>query len=76
MTDSTDPSVKRRQPDGEVVLTLQELLSAERPPVPETKPIGGPSTESSAVREIGGRKNGLEPTRYGDWEKDGRCIDF
>jgi hypothetical protein len=26
-------------------------------------------------REIGGRK-GPEPTRYGDWEKNGRCIDF
>jgi len=26
-------------------------------------------------KEIGGRK-GLEPTRYGDWEKNGRCIDF
>jgi len=26
--------------------------------------------------EYGGRKSGLEPTRYGDWEKDGRCIDF
>jgi len=25
--------------------------------------------------EIGGRQ-GLEPTRYGDWEKNGRCIDF
>lgn len=25
--------------------------------------------------EIGGR-GGLEPTRYGDWEKNGRCIDF
>tara|TARA_Y100000768_G_C23854587_1_gene622730 strand:- start:203 stop:382 length:180 start_codon:yes stop_codon:yes gene_type:complete len=25
--------------------------------------------------EIGGR-DGLDPTRYGDWEKDGRCIDF
>ena len=25
--------------------------------------------------EIGGPK-GLEPTRYGDWEKAGRCIDF
>lgn len=25
--------------------------------------------------EIGGPK-GLEPTRYGDWERDGRCIDF
>ncbi len=27
------------------------------------------------VKEIGGRK-GLEPTRYGDWEKNGRCVDF
>jgi len=26
-------------------------------------------------REIGGPK-GLEPTRYGDWEKAGRCYDF
>ncbi len=25
--------------------------------------------------EIGGPK-GLEPTRYGDWEKGGRCFDF
>ncbi|MDI1253558.1 MAG: DUF1674 domain-containing protein [Thermomonas sp.] len=25
--------------------------------------------------EIGGRE-GLDPTRYGDWEKNGRCIDF
>jgi len=25
--------------------------------------------------EIGGRE-GPDPTRYGDWEKDGRCIDF
>ncbi|MEE4331269.1 MAG: DUF1674 domain-containing protein [Wenzhouxiangella sp.] len=36
-----------------------------------------PATESStAPREIGGRKKGLDPTRYGDWEKNGRCIDF
>lgn len=25
--------------------------------------------------EVGGPE-GLEPTRYGDWEKAGRCIDF
>ena len=25
--------------------------------------------------EVGGPK-GLEPTRYGDWERAGRCIDF
>ena len=30
---------------------------------------------SPAAREIGGRK-GPDPTRYGDWEKNGRCIDF
>ena len=27
------------------------------------------------AKEIGGPK-GLEPTRYGDWEKAGRCYDF
>lgn len=26
-------------------------------------------------QEIGGRK-GPSPTRYGDWEKDGRAVDF
>jgi hypothetical protein len=26
-------------------------------------------------KEIGGPQ-GLEPTRYGDWEKAGRCFDF
>jgi hypothetical protein len=25
--------------------------------------------------EVGGQK-GPEPTRYGDWEKAGRCTDF
>lgn len=25
--------------------------------------------------EIGG-VNGPEPTRFGDWEKNGRCVDF
>jgi hypothetical protein len=32
-----------------------------------------PSVEPS--KEIGGR-DGPEPTRFGDWEKAGRCIDF
>lgn len=32
------------------------------------------STEKA--KEYGGRKDGLDPTRYGDWEKNGRCIDF
>lgn len=28
-----------------------------------------------APKEIGGPK-GPEPTRFGDWERNGRCIDF
>jgi len=44
-----------------------------------SKHRSGSSKQSDDVeypREIGGRKEGLEPTRYGDWEKNGRCIDF
>ena len=31
--------------------------------------------EPEPPKEIGGRE-GPDPTRYGDWEKAGRCIDF
>jgi hypothetical protein len=27
------------------------------------------------AKETGGPK-GLEPTRFGDWERKGRCVDF
>ena len=27
-------------------------------------------------KELGGRVNGLEPVRYGDWEKKGVAVDF
>ena len=34
-----------------------------------------PLAPAEAPLEHGGR-GGLDPTRYGDWEKNGRCIDF
>lgn len=34
-----------------------------------------PPATAPAPREIGGPK-GPEPTRYGDWERNGRCSDF
>jgi hypothetical protein len=41
-----------------------------------TAPGGAPvETDAPAPVEIGGRK-GPDPVRYGDWEKNGRCIDF
>ncbi|MGE0746851.1 MAG: DUF1674 domain-containing protein [Rhodospirillales bacterium] len=47
--------------------------AAPADPLPAATPA--PTPEPGAVPEIGGRK-GPDPTRYGDWEKDGRCIDF
>ena len=48
-----------------------------RPDVPESDDTAGNVADGPAgqPREIGGR-GGLDPTRYGDWEKAGRCIDF
>lgn len=42
---------------------------------PAAERDGAPVAEQRPA-EFGGRKQGLEPTRYGDWEKEGRCIDF
>ncbi len=41
----------------------------------EEKSDKAPLVVENALPENGGPK-GLEPTRYGDWEKSGRCIDF
>jgi len=35
----------------------------------------GAGGEPDTPREVGGRR-GPDPTRFGDWEKNGRCIDF
>lgn len=44
-------------------------------PASENEPQPESARGDSTVREVGGR-NGPDPTRYGDWEKNGRCIDF
>jgi hypothetical protein len=51
-----------------------ELIDAK------TAPNRPPAAQAEAVPtqppvESGGPA-GLEPTRYGDWERRGRCIDF
>ena len=42
------------------------------PPAPLAE--AGPPA-AAPVRELGG-PSGPEPTRFGDWERNGRCIDF
>ncbi|WP_101927116.1 DUF1674 domain-containing protein [Luteimonas cellulosilyticus] len=43
--------------------------------MPSPEPAETPATTPASDAEVGGR-DGLDPTRYGDWEKNGRCIDF
>jgi hypothetical protein len=57
----------------------QHSSESETPPTTPTpdRPADGLNApaEPQRPREIGGPK-GPEPTRYGDWEIGGRCIDF
>ena len=41
----------------------------------DPEPATPAEPDAPQAPEIGGR-GGLDPVRYGDWEKDGRCIDF
>ncbi len=53
---------------------MAEKESTDKPASVETDPESTVESESP-TQEYGGPK-GKEPTRYGDWEKNGRCIDF
>jgi hypothetical protein len=53
--------------------TLMEKNKTDNQPV--QKEERRPALEEASTREIGG-PSGPEPTRYGDWERRGRCIDF
>ncbi|KAM3862558.1 succinate dehydrogenase assembly factor 4, mitochondrial [Diretmus argenteus] len=61
-----EPLRKAQTPQGRLDTTeekSQDVLEKFPDGVnPETKEKGGP--------------RGPEPTRYGDWERKGRCIDF
>ena len=52
----------------------KSVLQAENDTGP-SKSEADKDTKTAAPVEIGGPK-GPEPTRYGDWEKAGRCSDF
>lgn len=41
---------------------------SKSPPVPEPEPIGKDASAKDPA--------GLDPTRYGDWERKGIAIDF
>ena len=60
---------------------LMSKQAKDNPGSPETAAAeadaapGAETTAQPLPKEVGGRE-GPEPVRYGDWEKNGRCIDF
>jgi hypothetical protein len=49
----------------------KETINALQP----EQPMPDAASTQQLTEETGGVK-GPEPTRYGDWEKNGRCTDF
>jgi hypothetical protein len=70
---------------GRFLADLPRMQSdSKNAPAPAPVEAGARATTAAAEaqrpardtpREIGGPQ-GPEPTRYGDWERKGRCIDF
>jgi len=78
MTDSTNLDIKKNASSPltkiNVVVesTNHKSTSAQDEDISKKETLASSKTKA---KELGGR-GGLEPTRYGDWEKNGRCIDF
>lgn len=53
----------------------KELSPAARRALDEAAARRNESGQAAGAKELGGPK-GAEPTRYGDWERGGRAVDF
>jgi hypothetical protein len=62
-------------PAGKNATPPASVPTADVAPVATAAPLAAPAASLTRPRELGGRA-GPEPTRFGDWEKNGRCIDF
>ena len=50
------------------------MIADPKTPAADSLPES-PTQEHEQAKEIGGGK-GPDPTRYGDWEIGGKCVDF
>jgi len=65
-----EPSQEQAQPQKQLSPAAQRALAeaAERRRLAQ-------EAKAEAPREVNGR-GGLDPSRFGDWEIDGRAVDF
>ncbi|MCF6262227.1 MAG: DUF1674 domain-containing protein [Xanthomonadales bacterium] len=73
------------QPASKTIIDTQVIDESDNPKASGEKrlvaskfsqlQLGDEDKPAQPAREIGGPA-GLEPTRYGDWQINGRCSDF
>jgi len=71
MPSSRQESASDATPAASNEASAASSVSSMVPPAP----ADSTARADARVVEIGGRE-GPEPTRFGDWERRGRCIDF
>ena len=69
MTNTKDKPVKADHQAGNAATAENQLPATD-------KDKDGNQEESEKHQTEHGGPKGLEPTRYGDWERNGRCTDF
>lgn len=87
MTDTTGVELKRAMPadvdaaagagdgDNAPAMVRRDLTPAARRALDEARARRKAKLKAQVPKEIDGRE-GLEPTRYGDWERNGLISDF
>lgn len=70
-------SESQKSPPSAAPVAPAPTPSAPQPAATPGSPASAVPAPAAVARkpEIGG-PTGPEPTRYGDWEKAGRCVDF
>ena len=58
-----------------VLLTMTNIKNQPDLPLKPLPKSGKCDPAPAPAPEIGGRK-GPDPARYGDWERNGKCVDF
>lgn len=74
-TETSDDMDGTQQAEGEGHWVTMEGVEDSKPPDEKDDEDDGGLDINEETREVGG-PHGPEPTRYGDWEKGGRCYDF
>lgn len=60
----------------ESAVDKKTLIPAAQRALAEAAQRRATAQETAMEKELGGRKEGPEPTRYGDWESKGLISDF